>query len=98
MFVSVTRRSRTPAVTDSLTESVSVISSTSGMAQVQRQMIILVRMMMMVINWIEITNATGVIKVDFSDGVDGSFLLQGSNLGPGVVGWVVLEHLQTLTR
>ena len=50
---------------------------------------------MMVINWIEITNATGVIKVDFSDGVHGSFLLQGSNLGPGVVGWIVLEHLQT---
>ena len=52
-------------------------------------------MMMVVINWIEITNATGVIKVDFSDVVAGSFLLQGSNLGPGVVGWVVLEHLRT---
>ena len=52
-------------------------------------------MMMVVINWIEITNATGVIKVDFSDVVAGSFLLQGSNLGPGVGGWVVLEHLQT---
>ena len=97
MFVSVTRRSRTPAVTDSLTESVSVISSTSGMTQAQRQVIIMVRMMMMmvVITWIEITNATGIIKVDFGDSVGGSFLLQGSNLGPGVVGWVVLEHLQT---
>ena len=52
-------------------------------------------MMMVVINWIEITNATGIIKVDFSDGMEGSFLLQGSNLGPGVGGWVVLEHLQT---
>ena len=59
-------------------------------------MIIMVRMMMMMmINWIEITNATGIIKVDFGDSVGGSFLLQGSNLGPGVVGWVVLEHLQT---
>ena len=51
--------------------------------------------MMVVINWIEITNATGIIKVDFSDGMEGSFLLQGSNLGPGAGGWVVLEHLQT---
>ena len=50
---------------------------------------------MMANNWIEITTATGVIKVDFGDGMAGSFLLQGSNLGPGVVGWVVLEHLQT---
>ena len=50
---------------------------------------------MMVINWIEITNATGVIKVDFSDGVAGSSLLQRPHLGPDVVGWVVLEHLQT---
>ena len=52
-------------------------------------------MMMMVINWIEITNATGIIKVDFGDSVADSFLLQGSNLGPGAGGWVVLEHLQT---
>ena len=50
---------------------------------------------MMVINWIEITNATGVIKVDFSDGVAVSCLLHCPHLGPGVGGWVVLEHLQT---
>ena len=66
------------------------------MTQAQRQVIIMVRMMMMmVINWIDITNATESSKVDFSDGVPGSAVLQGSNLGPGVVGWVVLEHLQT---
>ena len=52
-------------------------------------------MMMMVINWIDITNATESSKVDFSDGVPGSAVLQGSNLGPGAGGWVVLEHLQT---
>ena len=44
---------------------------------------------------IEITNRTDSSKVDFSDGVPGSRVLQRSNLGPGVVGWVVLEHLQT---
>ena len=41
---------------------------------------------------IEITNAKSS-KIDFSDGVVGSVVLQGSNLGPGVVGWIVLEHL-----
>ena len=46
-------------------------------------------------DWIEITNATESSEVDFSDGVVGSAVLQGSNLGPGVVGWIVLEHLQT---
>ena len=43
----------------------------------------------------EITNATQSSKIDFSGGVVGSAVLQGSNLGPGVVGWIVLEHLQT---
>ena len=52
------------------------------------------RKAMMMIS-IEITNATKSSKVDFSDGVPGSRVLQRSNLGPGVVGWVVLEHLQT---
>ena len=40
-------------------------------------------------------NATESSKVDFSDCLPGSFTLQGPNLGPGVVGWIVLEHLQT---
>ena len=46
-------------------------------------------------DWIKITNATESSEVNFSDGVVGSAVLQGSNLGPGVVGWIVLEHLQT---
>ena len=46
-------------------------------------------------DWIEITKATEKSEVDFSDGVVGSAVLQGSNLGPGLVGWIVLEHLQT---
>ena len=46
--------------------------------------------------WIEITNAADSSKVDFSDGIMiGSSPLQGSNLGPASVGWIVLEHLQT---
>ena len=44
---------------------------------------------------IKITKATESSEVNFSDGVVGSAVLQGSNLGPGVVGWIVLEHLQT---
>ena len=43
---------------------------------------------------IEITNANSS-KIDFSDGMVDSSILQGSNLRPGVVGWIVLEHLQT---
>ena len=44
---------------------------------------------------IEITYRTDSRKVDFSDGVLAAAVLQRSNLGPGVVGWIVLEHLQT---
>ena len=46
-------------------------------------------------NLVEITNrSTDSIKVDFSDCVVGSAALHCPNLGPGVVGWIVLEHLQ----
>ena len=44
---------------------------------------------------IKITKATESSEVDFSDSVVGSSFLQGSNLGPGGVVWIVLEHLQT---
>ena len=49
-------------------------------------------------DWIKITNASKTSEVDSSDGEVASAFLQGSNLGPGFVGWIVLKHLETKAR
>ena len=49
-------------------------------------------MMVILLDWD--TNATNSSKIDFNDGVVAASPLQPPNLGPGVVGWIVLEHKQ----